>query len=194
MDKLLASQQDLNISMFDLENNDDVLVDDGPNALAYFSKKTPLRVTQQTLAELKIKMQGLKNRNLRLCLHSSPEAAFHDMIIFERKGKYYRPHKHSDKGETLYILEGKSGIFAFTDDGKVVDACVLEPGKTLMYKIRPGMYHAIMPITDMVIYHECKLGPFKKLGDSIYPSWAPDGSDQEEAQRYMDDLLKRLDK
>ena len=30
----------------------------------------------------------------------------HNMIIFERKGKYYRPHKHEDKGETFQIING----------------------------------------------------------------------------------------
>lgn len=180
------------ISNIILDDKKSVRIADGKKSVAYFCKKLPAKVNKKLISELKNKFKKIGNRNLRLCLHDSPKALFHEMIIFERKGKYYRPHKHSDKGETFHIIEGRMGVFSFDNNGKVTDACVLNAEDNLAYRVRPGMYHAVMPISDPVIYHESKLGPFKVKNDSIYPPWAPDGSNPGEAVRYTAYLRKAL--
>ena len=85
------------------------------------------------------------------------------------------------------------GVFSFDSVGKVVDACVLNTNDVSMYKVKVNMHHAVMPLTDFVIYREVKPGPFKGPGDSIYPEWAPDGSDPNEFETYTASLRKLLD-
>jgi len=176
-------------SIITLDDPHCVRIDDGPRSRAYFCQKTPLKVNQRLIQELKeIMATQIGNKNLRLCLHSSPEAPFHEMIIFERKTKYYRPHRHEDKGETFHIIEGEMGVFCFDDDGQVREVNILSKKGDLIYKIEAGMYHAVLPLTDIIIYYESHPGPFRGTGDSIYPSWAPDESNPEKVKEYTDRL------
>jgi cupin fold WbuC family metalloprotein len=171
-------------SIVRLDRDESVRVDDGKNSVAYFCRESPSRVDREVIRQLKEVFERVGNRNVRLCLHADPSALHHDMIVLERKGGYYRPHKHEGKGETFHIVEFAMGVFTFDDDGGVVDACVLEPEGCLAYRVGDNTYHAVLPVSDMVIYHESKLGPFTGEGDSIYPAWAPDGADADAVARY----------
>lgn len=169
-----------------------VRIDDGKKSLAYFCRNAPAQVDAALIVRLKEVMAELISRNLRLCLHKDPAAVSHEMLILERKGKYYRPHKHFNEGETFHIIEGRMGVFSFDEEGKVIDSCILEAGRTFMYKVGINMHHAVMPLTDIVIYHESKPGPFVSSSDNIYPAWAPDGSDIKEASAYSRRLRRML--
>jgi len=151
-------------------------------------------VDRELVSELKQVAAGLNGKNLRLCLHEGPEALFHDMVILEHPGNYYRPHKHLKKGESFHILEGSMGIFVFDQQGQVIDACVLDPQGSFLYRIDTDMYHAVMPLSDPVIYHESKPGPFTGDGDSVFPAWAPEGRDPGEVEGYTDFLRSMLER
>tara|TARA_B100000959_G_C14419587_1_gene393916 strand:- start:91 stop:438 length:348 start_codon:yes stop_codon:yes gene_type:complete len=114
------------------------------------------------------------------------------MIIVEESGNYCRPHRHQDKGECFHILEGKLGIISFDNEGIVIDNVTLEAGATLMYQIATNMYHSVIPLTPSVIYHESKLGPFRKENDSLFAPWAPDGENLAECETYVSSLLSGL--
>ena len=55
------------------------------------------------------------------------------------------------------------------------------------------MFHAVLPITDFVIYHETKPGPFLGKMDSIYPDWAPNVNNQNEINIYLNALKKAIE-
>lgn len=169
-----------------------IRMDDAGQSRAYFSLRTPARVDRALIAELKTIAETLGGQNVRLCLHDSPAAPFHEMVIVEQRGVYYRPHKHRMKGESYHIIEGVIATFVFGDDGRLIDACELTPDSSFLYRVGVDTYHAVMPLTDLVVYHESKPGPFLGADDSIYPLWAPDGSDVEAARAYTADLLHAL--
>lgn len=179
------------ISDIDLSNPESVKVDDGPRSIAYFCKKQPVRVNFKLIGKFKGVMASTK-KNVRLCLHPDSSSKFHTMVILERKGKYYRPHKHENKGELFQMIEGRMAVFIFDEEGEVIDSCILTPEENFLYKIGDDMYHAVMPLSEVVIYHESKLGPFKGDKDSIYPPWAPDGSNAKEVEEYSERLLNTL--
>lgn len=182
------------LSSVHLDDPDSVWVDEGGRSLGFFCKKTPVRVDKELIEELKEKSARIGNQNLRLCLHEAPNAAFHDMINLQHRGPYYRPHKHISKAESYHIIEGSMACFVFDEDGQVVDANILEPTGNLLYRVGVDMYHAVVPLTALLIYHECKPGPFLPEGDSIFASWSPDGNDLEQALEYSGNLLKYLGK
>jgi glucose-6-phosphate isomerase len=176
-----------------LEPDDDqLLFDAGAKSVAFFCVKRPVRIDADVIADLRTLAAENNGRNARICLHAGPEANHHDMVVLEHRGKYYRPHKHADKGEAFHVMDGQLGIFAFADDGAIVDAHVLNPGD--IYRVEAGMYHAVLPQTEQVLYHENKPGPFLGDGDSIYADWAPDGTDQKAVDEYVDLLNTRLTK
>ena len=54
------------------------------------------------------------------------------------------------------------------------------------------MYHSIQPITETVIYHENKPGPFEGNSDSIFADWSPKEEEEEEIITYLSKLEKYL--
>lgn len=177
------------ISEIALTDANSVSVDNGAKSIAYFCRRKPVKATRKLIEELKEISRGCGNKNVRLCLHENPQAQAHDMIILEKKGKYYPPHKHLEKGESFHIIEGKMGVFIFAESGSVIDASILSPDDNFIYRVGVNMYHAVMPLSDLVVYHEAKPGPFLGEKDSIYPSWAPPGDKPQEADNYKNKLL-----
>ena len=183
----------MTISSVDLQDPDSVWLDEGGRSLGFFCKKKPVRVDAALLRELKETSVRLEGKDMRICLHESPDAAFHDMIILVRRGNYYRPHKHPSKGESYHIIEGSLGVAIFDEDGNVEDACVLAPNHSLIYRTGENMYHAVIPVSDLVIYHESVAGPFIREHNSVFPHWAPDGSKDEESSVYVKHLTHLIE-
>jgi cupin fold WbuC family metalloprotein len=144
-------------------------------SLSYFSKQLPVKVDADLIAELDQISTSRGNVNVRLSLHLGPDAAHHDMIVLQRRGTYVRPHHHEGKGEAFHMMTGRLGIACFNEAGDVLSLCVLNPGE--IFRVAEGGIHALLPLTDPVIYHENKQGPFRRGTDSIYPKWAPPDSD-----------------
>lgn len=182
------------LSSIDLSDSGSIEIDDGPRSIAYFCQNRPVCVNTELVSQLKEiskKLNGVKN--IRVCLHENPAAKFHDMIVLEHKDKYYRPHKHLKKGESFHIIEGQMGIFTFDDVGVIIDRCLLKLGGSLIYRVEANMYHAVLPLSNFVIYHEAKLGPFTGKEDSIYASWTPDGNNSKEVFQYVSSLRQSLE-
>lgn len=175
-----------------LDDPDCVVLDKTGKSIAYFCKRKPVRVDRDLIKGLKRISAKMGNKNVRLCLHEDSRSPFHDMIILERENKYYRAHRHLTKGESFHIIDGRLAIFVFDDDGTIMDGCVLSKENTFIYRVGINMYHAVMPLSGIVIYHESKIGPFLGAADSIYPEWAPSGDDICKVEEYKKNLLTFL--
>ena len=179
-------------SSLHLDDPESFTLDDRGRSPAYFSKKAVMKVDAHLISELKEASSKFDGSNVRICLHDSPDADFHEMINLEHKGKYYRPHKHPTKGESYHIIEGSTAFFVFDESGDVTDTNILDSNKSFIYRVSLDMYHALVPLSDILIYHESKLGPFIRGLDSIFPVWAPDGEDLQEVQAYTKELLANI--
>jgi cupin fold WbuC family metalloprotein len=143
----------------------------------------------------KLVAQAQKSKaNARLCLHSSPQAAFHSMVVVEHRGFYFPPHRHASpaKAESLHIIRGDLAVFVFDGDGQVLSKIMLahhaDPFLTL---VPAGAWHLTTPVSKLVVYHECKPGPFLGPGDREFAPWAPAQSDPA-APAYLEQLLVGL--
>jgi len=180
------------ISTIVLDDSASVTQVAGPRSIAYFCKRRPVRVDDKLIGQLKECARKSGNRNVRLCLHESPDALFHNMLILEHKGNYYRPHKHLTKGESFHIIEGSMGVFTFDEKGDLLDSCLLGGEANLIYRVGVDMFHAVMPLSDVVIYHETKPGPFLGERDSIFSLWSPDPNDREKVAIFKNKLRNSL--
>ena len=181
------------ISRIDLADDTMIRVEETARAVGLFCRRSPAMVDAATIAALKQFAARYPTKNVRLCLHASPAAPFHSMIIHERKGTFYPPHRHAEKGENWHIVEGRMAVFIFDADGRVTDARHLGGVDGLIYQLDPGVYHTVVALSETVIYHETKLGPFLGGADSLMPSWSPDPSDTEAVRFYVTGLLALLD-
>jgi hypothetical protein len=65
----------------------------------------------------------------------------------------------------------------------------LDSGLTFFYRLSNACFHAVVPESEYVIFHETTNGPFDP-GDTEYAKWAPPETEPEAARKYVDDLLK----
>ena len=182
----------MGLSPVNLDDSQHVLFDDTGRSPAYFCQMEPVGVDQQLLQDLKKNAARLGDRDLRLCLHDNPEAAFHEMINLQHRHKYHAPHKHPAIGESYHVLEGTLAVFIFDDDGGVTDSILLKPDGIFLYRVPPVAFHFMMPVSDIAIYKESKLGPFRRDRDTMSAPWAPIGTDRSKLLAYGHKLLETL--
>ena len=165
--------------------------DDTAKSIGYFSKNDVVRLDASAVDEIRA-MALATGENVRLSLHQSPTSGFHEMVIFQHRDKYYRPKKHVTKAKSFHMIEGEMAVFAFYDDGRLMDACVLDGKSTLIYRVAANIFHTDVPLSEYVIHHESTLGPFLGDDDRVFAPWSPDGDDRESYLRYRDGLVRTL--
>jgi cupin fold WbuC family metalloprotein len=156
------------------------------SAEVYYAAERPAAVGDGDVAFLKAR--ALENERLRsrLCLHESPAASEHEMLIVHHRACYVRPHRHPVKSETLQVVEGEALAVIFDDDGRVATRMHLAPpgsGETFSYYMPAGAWHSVIILSTWFVFLEATAGPFLRSGTE-FPDWAPDGSDAAAAAAY----------
>lgn len=114
-------------------------------------------------------------RRARLCLHRDNQAAVHEMLIAFCRDSLVRPHRHFDKSESFFMLEGSVTVLVFDDGGCRISRTDLGPlgtGLPFMYRIDGPAWHALVPLSEYAVVHEVTKGPFRQDDGSFAP-WAP---------------------
>ncbi|NMM46720.1 cupin fold metalloprotein, WbuC family [Rhodospirillaceae bacterium KN72] len=150
-----------------------------------------VEVTDAWIEKLKTAAAESPLKRSRLCLHLSPEDPVQEMIIALRQEILFRPHRHPNKSESFHMLEGSLYVLLFNDDGSVKRAIEMGPrgsGQVSCYRLCTSQWHAILPMTEVVVFHESTAGPFVP-GDALFPDWAP--SDQDALRAFLNNHLKQ---
>ncbi len=177
--------------------HDKHIVKDGKaKSLSYNCLADIVRIDRKMVAHLKELARSSDGpQNARISLHGSPDHIHHEMIVLHHRHFYYRPHKHLTKGESCKIIEGALVYYVFNDVGNIADSYVLNAeGEGLIYRLEEKTWHSSYPISEYAIFLESKPGPYLGEGDSLFPEWAPDGSDEGAGIAYMERLLETISK
>lgn len=165
--------------------------DIGARSLSFYSLDPTVGVNEELIDTLVAESERAGS-NARICLHTTPESNFHEMIILEHAGYYFPPHRHTNKAQSCNILRGEAAVFVFDDEGNVTRTCILGRDGNLIFRIGEERYHLTLPLTPFIIYHEGKPGPFEREGDSIYAEWAPKREDTEAVAAYLESLRRLI--
>lgn len=133
-------------------------------------------------------------RRIRLCAHDTPENALHEMLIVHERSAYVRPHKHPGKSESMHVISGRVDLIVLDDNGAVTQVIEMgdyASGLTFYERIEKPVFHTLIIRSDVLVFHETTNGPFQ-LGTTMFPDWAPDGSDVAAAESYIRDLDQRI--
>lgn len=166
-----------------------IVQDKNAKSLSFFCKDEVVSLTKDVIDELK-KIACSEKRDVRISMHQSPDSDLHNMIILQHKGTYMRPHKHLIKAEAYQLIEGKQAVFIFDDTGKIIHRCDMSIERNFLYRFEKNYYHVSIPTSDFVIFHESKIGPFIREGDSIFAPWAPSGDNKESVKIFISNLLE----
>lgn len=125
--------------------------------------------------------------------HASEQEPLNRLLNAVEPGTYVRPHRHlnPDKVDAIIVLRGKILSIVFDDDGRVADSVVLSPANGIYgMEINPGLWHTIVVLEQGTVIYEVKEGPYAPLASENFATWAPDGTDREEVENYIEGLLK----
>ena len=159
-----------------------------------FSSENVVKVHTTQLDDFeKIALNNTKHR-YRWCNHSSPNDMLQDMFLLRTRGDYTRPDKHINMPESHTIIKGREAIILFSDKGEITDAFVLDRDNGyLSYRINTDIYHMTIPLTEVAVDYEVKLGPFS-VDSNIYPEWAPHENEVEKAKHFLHDIEEKIKK
>ena len=141
------------------------------------------------------KNKNLKNGKGRICVHTSPKAKIHEMIVFHKKGAYVRPHKHLNRLESFHIIKGNVTLILFDDYGKPIRKIEMgdySSGKVFYYKIQKSYFHTQL-INKDTIFKEVTTGPFNTK-NSLSAKWSPENKNTKKIKEYINNLRKKTNK
>ena len=141
-----------------------------------------------------LKQKALANdrRRIRLCFHKDVNDPLHEMLIIHTKDTYVRPHKHFNKSESLYVVEGRADVVIFDEQGnvtQVISAGEYSSGRKFYYRMATAHYHTLIIHSDFLVFYETTQGPFLK-SDTFFASWSPEEGDIAGCREYMQKLTE----
>jgi len=151
-----------------------------------------------TLSKIDIKkLKKDANSNLRkrkrICSHLSIKDNIHEMFIVHKKNTYIRPHKHKNKVESMYVIEGEASFITFSKHGNInrsIELSSYSSGKIFYTSQKKEIFHSLIIKSNWLVFLEITNGPFNKQ-DTIYASWAPEEEHNNEGNNF---LKKKLEK
>lgn len=131
---------------------------------AFFFKKKIIRINSKLLNSF-INYSKKEKKNIRLCLHRSKSDKLHNMLVLLfKKNNMSSPHKHIYKDEVYQIIKGIIKVTVYLKRKK---ATFLLDKKNPIIKIPKNVFHLVNSESGISIFHETRIGPFKK-NDSIF--------------------------
>ena len=152
------------------------------------------RLDRADVETLKSLAAANPRQRVRLCSHPRVEDTLHEMIIVHTRGAYVRPHKHPGKSESFHLIEGRLQVIVLEEDGAIRDLINMGPaesGATFYHRLSAPWYHTLMPLTEMVVFHETTNGPFLR-DETVFAPWSPEEDDTDGCQAYLHDLAERI--
>jgi cupin fold WbuC family metalloprotein len=73
------------------------------------------------------------------------------------------------------MIDGKLILIIFANDGTPMRSMLLSPpgkGGVICYRLCTPMFHAVLPLDEVVVYHETTNGPFVR-NEAVLAEWAP---------------------
>lgn len=142
------------------------------------------------LPRLKAAANASPLRRARVCLHRAAEDAVQEMIIALCRDVLFRPHRHHGKTESFHLIEGELDLVIFDEAGtplRTVRMGCAGSGRTFCYRLNAALYHALLPRTPHVVFHETTTGPFVE-GDAQFAPWAP--ADTSALRQFIEDAMR----
>ena len=111
-------------------------------------------------------------------------------------GTYVRPHMHpqEDGKEILIALQGSLKAVIFDTLGCVTKTYDISPQKTVFIEIPSKTYHSSVAMEKDSVVCELYLGYYREESYKSFAPWAPAEENKEEAGRYLEELLGKINR
>jgi cupin fold WbuC family metalloprotein len=156
------------------------------NREVLFATDAVVTLDYRSISFLKEKSLESERKRVRLCAHKDIQDPLHEMFIVHTKDTYVRPHKHL-RCESFHVVEGRSDVVVFTDDGTIGSVIRLgdyRSGLPFYYRLEESCFHTVIIRSDVMVFHETKQGPFNP-SETLFAPWAPDGDERTSRDSYL---------
>ncbi len=162
------------------------------NDEVFLSADNTVVMSALDLENLELIAKNNQRERVRFCSHSNATDTVHEMFIVHPKEAYVKPHKHLNKVESMMVLHGEVDYIFFDNDGNIIE--VIEMGdfnskKDFYVSTKKERYHSLYIKSESLIFLEVTKGPFSRK-DTFFPEWAPEDSDDEGVNKFMNNLKK----
>ena len=134
----------------------------------FYKGKSSEAIFDKTLLLLIKKISFLLKDNIRINLHKNKNENYHDMIILQKKGTIIKPHRHPSGGETINLIYGKMKVLLMNSKGVIKKKLLMDTKKNLVYRVPGKIFHTYIIVSDYVVYHENKSGPYDRNKNMIF--------------------------
>lgn len=148
-------------------------------------------IDRQDIEFLKEQAPSTPLKRARICIHRSPDAPIHEMIIALGRESYIRPHKHVAKPESFHLIEGRADAIFFDDAGAITNVVELAANESTFYHTIQGRYHMQIVRSAILVFHEVTSGPFRRE-ETIYADWSPPEESPDEVARFLAEIERKL--
>ena len=159
--------------------------DDSSMSPTFYAETPTNSVSREQIAALKV-VAANGGGVARLCLHSSPEAGMHIMVIAQASGRYWRPKKHVTKIKSFNVLEGKMAVVEFTDMGDPANVTLLQHENRPLMLMAPSTFHTNVALSQMCVHVEAIQGPYLHgEPDRVVASFSPDEEEADAGRSFI---------
>ena len=166
--------------------------DDSSRSPTFYAETPSSSISREQVAALKA-VASKGGGVARLCLHSSPEAAMHIMVIAQTSGRYWRPKKHVSKMKSFTVLEGKMAVVEFTDLGEPAKLSLLQHETRPVMLMAPSTFHTNVALTQMCVHVESIQGPYLYgEPDRVAASFAPNDEEVDAGRSFISGVIEGI--
>ena len=159
--------------------------DDSSKSPTFYAEVPTNSISREQIEALKV-VASKGGGVARLCLHASPDAAMHIMVIAQTSGRYWRPKKHVTKMKSFTVLEGRMAVVEFTDVGEPTNVNLLQHEARPVMLMAPSTVHTNVALTQMCVHVEAIQGPYLQgEPDRVVASFAPDEDDADAGRSFI---------
>lgn len=148
-------------------------------------------IDRQDIEFLKEQLPSTPLNRARICIHRSPDAPIHEMIIALGRNSYIRPHKHLGKPESFHLIEGRADAIFFDDAGEITDVIELAANGSTFYHTTEGRYHMQIVRSSALVFHEVTSGPFRRE-ETVFADWSPSDESPDEVTKFLAAVESKL--
>ena len=113
-----------------------------------------------------INLTKLTKSNSRYCLHKKNKDKHQEMLIVQKKGKFFPPKKNVFSDQSFLLLKGRLLIIIFSSKGRIKKKIILSK-KDFYLRIKKNTYHCDIPLTNYSVHLETKNCLFTKKTNKL---------------------------
>ncbi|TGN07970.1 WbuC family cupin fold metalloprotein [Leptospira ilyithenensis] len=151
-------------------------------------------VSSNEIKQLIEESKHTDRKRMRLCTHTDPSHGLHEMLIVHEKDTYVRPHKHLGRTESFHIIQGRTDVVVYEDDGnirEVVQMGEYNSGYNFYYRLNQSLFHTMLIYSDHLVFQETTSGPFDPAL-TLFAPWSPAPSETEASGIFLKNLIKDI--